>query len=255
MNICIIGAGNMGGAIALGIAKRHPQHQITVTNRTTKKSDRFAGYSNITCSTNNKRATRGADVIILAVKPWAIKNVIAEISDVITAEQTLISVAGGVSLSDLESMLPWSCPLFRVIPNIAAAAGESMTFVTPQNADKKTIDAVVDLFRAIGKVDLIEERLLPAATALCSCGIAYAFRYIRAATQGAVELGLSPDDATRYIIQTLRGAASIIDIEHVHPEAAIDIVTTPGGITIKGLNAMEEKGFSNAVIAGLKASK
>lgn len=255
MNICIIGAGNMGGAIAIGIAQCHPQHQITVTTRSGKRTERFAAYSNITCSTNNKRATRGADIIILAVKPWAIKDVITQISDVITAEQTLISVAGGICLADFKSMLPWSCPIFRVIPNIAASVGESMTFITAMNADEKVTKEVADLFRAIGKVEIIEERLIPAVTALCSCGIAYVFRYIRAATEGAVELGLCPDEASRYIVQTLRGAAEFIEKENIHPEAAIDRVTTPGGITIKGLNAMEECGFSTAVINGLKASK
>ena len=114
---------------------------------------------------------------------------------------------------------------------------------------------VVGIFEALGEVAVVEEKLLPAATALCSCGIAYAFRYIRAAVEGAVELGISPDDALHYVLQTLNGASALLEKEKIHPEAAIDLVTTPGGITIKGLNAMEANGFSAAVIAGIKASK
>ena len=255
MNLCIIGAGNMGGAIALGAAKRFPNYKINVTNRSGKNTERFTQFPNISCYVNNKRATKGADVIILAVKPWVIKDVINEISDVITADQALVSVAGGISLSELEGMLPWTCPLFRVIPNIAASVGESMTFISERNAGKKVMSDIVGIFSALGKVSVIEERLLPAATAVCSCGIAYAFRYIRASVEGAIELGISPCDALDYITQTLVGAAAVINHDKIHPEEAIDRVTTPGGITIKGLNAMEANGFTNAVIAGLKASK
>ena len=245
----------MGGAIALGVAQRFPQHQITVTNRSGNDTIRFADYANIACDTNNKRATRGADIIILAIKPWVMKDVIAEISDVVTADQSIVSVAGGITLTELEGLLPWSCPLFRAIPNIAASVGKSMTFISERNADKKEMANVVGIFEALGEVAVVEEKLLPAATALCSCGIAYAFRYIRAAVEGAVELGISPDDALHYVLQTLNGASALLEKEKIHPEAAIDLVTTPGGITIKGLNAMEANGFSAAVIAGIKASK
>ncbi|MBQ5722120.1 MAG: pyrroline-5-carboxylate reductase, partial [Bacteroidaceae bacterium] len=94
-----------------------------------------------------------------------------------------------------------------------------------------------------------------AGMALASCGIAYAMRYIRAATEGGVELGMYAHEAQQIVAQTLKGAVSLLEANHSHPEAEIDKVTTPGGITIKGLNAMERNGFSNSVIEGLKASK
>ena len=93
-----------------------------------------------------------------------------------------------------------------------------------------------------------------AATALCSCGIAYAMRYVRAATEGGVELGIYPHKAKEYVLATLRGAVELLEATGNNPEVEIDKVTTPGGITIKGLNAMEAHGFTTAVIEGLKAS-
>ncbi|MBR6631322.1 MAG: pyrroline-5-carboxylate reductase, partial [Alistipes sp.] len=99
-----------------------------------------------------------------------------------------------------------------------------------------------------------DEGLIPAGTSLASCGIAYALRYIRAAMEGGVELGFRADDAKRIVMQTLRGAADILAANNSHPEAEIDRVTTPGGLTIKGLNAMEASGFTHSVIEGLRAS-
>ena len=97
------------------------------------------------------------------------------------------------------------------------------------------------------------ERLLPAATTLASCGIAYAMRYVRAAAEGGVELGFRADEATGIVLQTVRGAVELLQAGGEHPEAAIDRVTTPGGVTIRGLNEMEHAGFTSAVIRGLKA--
>ncbi|MEI8087908.1 MAG: pyrroline-5-carboxylate reductase dimerization domain-containing protein, partial [Paludibacter sp.] len=106
----------------------------------------------------------------------------------------------------------------------------------------------------LGKAFLVPETQLNAFMSLSSCGIAYAFRYIRAAMEGGVEMGIYPNVAKEVVIQTLRGAIDLLEANESHPEVEIDKVTTPGGITIKGLNEMEAYGFTNAVIKGLKAS-
>ena len=100
---------------------------------------------------------------------------------------------------------------------------------------------------------LSDEQHLAAGTTLTSCGIAYAMRYIRAASEGGVELGFKADDAKAIVMQTMKGAVELLEASGLHPEAAIDLVTTPGGVTIKGLNEMEHAGFTSAVIRGLKA--
>jgi pyrroline-5-carboxylate reductase len=110
------------------------------------------------------------------------------------------------------------------------------------------------MFAELGKAFLVPESQLNAMMALSSCGIAFAFRYIRAAMEGGVEMGVYPHIAKEAVLQTLKGAVELIEANNSHPEVEIDKVTTPGGITIKGLNEMEAQGFTNAVIKGLKAS-
>ena len=118
----------------------------------------------------------------------------------------------------------------------------------------KTAEAAI-AFGELGDAMWVEERLMGAGMALASCGIAYAMRYVRAATEGGVELGMYARDAQRIVAQTLKGAVALLQANQSHPEQEIDKVTTPGGITIRGLNAMEQAGFTNSVVQGLKASK
>ena len=127
-----------------------------------------------------------------------------------------------------------------------------MTFIVDVEG---TAPLANEIFARTGSVMTIEECLLPAATALASCGIAYAMRYVRASVEGGVELGFRAADAQRIVVATLRGAAALLDRPGTHAEAEIDKVTTPGGLTIRGLNAMEAAGFTPAVLAALRASR
>ena len=137
------------------------------------------------------------------------------------------------------------------MPNTAVSTLRSMTFIVNGNG---RCPLATQAFSLLGEAMEIEEKLLPAATSLASCGIAYALRYIRAAVEGGVELGVRPQLAQKMVLQTLIGAASLLSSPGSHPESEIDKVTTPGGLTIRGLNAMEHSGFTSAVINGLKAS-
>ena len=144
-------------------------------------------------------------------------------------------------------------PFFLVIPNIAIAQLSSMTFIVPVDATTEETDKIIDLFDEMGETLITDEQHLGAGTTLASCGIAYAMRYIRAAAEGGVELGFKADDAKRIVMQTVEGAVKLLEATGLHTEAAIDMVTTPWGVTIKGLNEMEHAGFTSAVIRGLKA--
>ena len=169
-------------------------------------------------------------------------------------KQILIVIAAGVSSASIKEWLGESCPpLFLVIPNIAIAEMASMTFVVPIGATEQAIQTVVGIFDEMGSTLITDEQHLAAGTTLASCGIAYAMRYIRAASEGGVELGFKADDAKAIVMQTMKGAVELLEASGLHPEAAIDLVTTPGGVTIKGLNEMEHAGFTSAVIRGLKA--
>ena len=143
--------------------------------------------------------------------------------------------------------------VYVVIPNIAIAQLCSMNFIVPIKGDENTTEKIKALFDATGLSILTEEKLLGAGTTLASCGIAYAMRYIRAASEGGVELGFKASLARDIVLQTVKGAVSLLQANGNHPEAEIDKVTTPGGLTIRGLNEMEHAGFTSSVIRGLKA--
>lgn len=261
MKIAIIGGGNMGGAIVRGLAASSDimPSDIAVSSPRQATVDALASECpGISTFTDNKAAIKDAEVIILAVKPWVLPSVIDEIAPYVAfRSQCIVSLAAGISLDDMSDMLrrySTDRSLFRVIPNTAMSVGESMTFVCHNEAGAGCVEKVTGIFDRLGTTAVIEERLMGAATALCSCGIAYAMRYVRAATEGAVELGLYPGKARDYILATLKGAVALLEATGNNPETEIDKVTTPGGITIKGLNAMEAHGFTTSVVEGLKAS-
>lgn len=261
MKIGIIGGGNMGGAIAVGLAKsgKFAAGDIIVTDPTPAKLGELASQApGITVSTDNVDATRGTDIVLLAVKPWLLEQVLTSIAPRIDfRSQIIISIAAGVTLDTINSWLSaYSSErtIFRAMPNTAIAIRQSMTFLCHSNASEAQIASVTDIFSALGKAAVIEERLMGAATALCSCGIAYAMRYVRAATEGGVQLGFYASSGKDYVLQTLRGAIELLEATDNNPEVEIDKVTTPGGVTIRGLNAMEANGFTNAVIQGLLQS-
>ena len=262
MKLVIIGAGNIGSAIALGLgsSKAFKASDIYCTDIFPEALNKIKKINaDINVTANNLEAVKSADIVIVAVKPWFVETVINEIKGALDYErQILISTAAGVEFEKLCALLKKDNDklpvIMRLIPNTAIAVKESVNFVSSYNATEEHIDIIKDIFDELGLTVVIDERLMAAGTALASCGIAYAFRYIRAAVEGAVELGLYPELAKKIELQTLRGAITLLETNDSHPEAEIDKVTTPGGITIKGLNAMEEAGFTNTVIKGLKAS-
>ena len=259
MKIAIIGAGAMGGAIAEGLIKGDyvANENITVSDPTIETRKKFSDLG-ITATPSNQLAAQGADVICVVVKPWLVEEVLTGLRDVLDYEhQILVVVAAGVKTEDI---IQWVAkeshmiPLFLCIPNIAIAQLQSMTFLVPSAAAQpQHIEQVKALFDSMGHTLLTDEQHLAAGTTLASCGIAYALRYIRAAAEGGVELGFKADDAKQIVMQTLRGAVELLQATGMHPEQAIDLVTTPGGLTIRGLNEMEHAGFTSSVIRGLKA--
>lgn len=257
MKITIIGGGNMGGAIALGLASndKNNLNDISVIDTSRLKAEQLkAENKKINVFVEDYSALTSSDIVIIAVKPWLVGQVLSEHKNKLNSKQLIVSIAAGISLAQLAEWTHDETPVFRVIPNTAIAIKQSMTFISVSNASKEQENIILEIFNQLGKAEIINENLIPAATSLSSCGIAYAFRYIRAAMEGGVEMGLYPNQSKDIIIQTLRGAIELLEANGSHPEAEIDKVTTAGGITIKGLNEMEHAGFTSAVIKGLKAS-
>lgn len=262
MKVAIIGGGNMGGAIARGLTKGVlvQASDIAVSDITEVNLEKLKTFdSRIHVSTNNADVVKDADLVIFAVKPWLLDQVVAGVKPVLSpSKQIYVSIVAGVPFEHLTEILKTdtvSPVLFRVIPNTAIVLGESMTMVASCNAIPAQEDMVLSIFNEMGKSLLIPERLMTAGTALGSCGTAFALRYIRAAVEAGVEMGFYPHQAQEIVAQTVKGAAELLLQGKGHSEAEIDKVTTPGGITIKGLNELEHAGFTSAVIRGLKACK
>lgn len=262
MKITIIGAGNMGGALACGLAKGSlvDTSDITVSDPDAGKTDALQkAFPEMKAARDNRTAVKGADVVLFAVKPWLLQGVIEEVKGELDYDkQAVVSIAGGIGTKQLcqylernDGELP---SVYYLIPNTAISVMNGMTFITSVCSTPELDGQILEIFKELGDAMLVEERLMDAGMALASCGIAYVMRYIRAATEGGVELGFYAKDAQRVIMQTMKGAVDLLTAGGLHPEMEIDKVTTPGGLTIRGLNAMEEAGFTQSVIKGLRAS-
>jgi len=257
MKIAIIGAGNMGGAIACGLAQGTiiQAKDIVIADPSKEKLNELqTKYPDLSVTTDNKQAAKGAHIVIIAVKPWLIEPVIRTM-DLDAEDQLIVSIAAGISLEQLTQYIGNEATVFRVVPNTAISELTSMTLIASRNANKEQEELLLSLFNEMGLAMLIPESQIAATTALTSCGIAYVFKYIQAAMQAGIEMGLYPKDAMKMVAQSVKGAAEIILNNDTHPSVEIDKVTTPGGITIKGVNELDHAGYTSAIIRAMKASK
>ena len=292
MKITIIGAGNIGGATANGFARSGAitPSDITVTARHTTTLEKFAARGMRT-TTDNCAAVQDADLVLFAVEPWQMEDMIRSLKDALDFErQILVSLAPGIKPEQFlewlaqpgikpeqflewlaqpgikpEQFLEWlaqdgtepSHPqaplpaLAYAIPNIAAEIGESMTYIASVTASDGQTALLKTWFDRIGHSEIVPLDLLLSGTSLASCGIAYALRYLSAAIQGGIKLGLNAEQARDAVCRTVKGAAALLQAHQSDPEEEIHRVTTPNGLTLRGLKAMEEAGFSEAVIRGL----
>lgn len=250
MKLTFIGAGNMGGAIVRGLLRSgaFTPCDIDIISRNKAIARNFADMG-----LNTDPDSLG-DVVIVAVKPWHLGGVSGLIKDY---NGVVISLAASVTIAELKTL--WGEKrIVRVMPNTAAESLAGVSLITAGAAETaiETADLeqlAADIFAPLGATFIMDEALFEPCMALSSCGLAYALRYARASISGAVELGIKPAMGQAIFAAVLRGAATLLE-SGAHPEAEIDKVTTPGGNTIKGLNAMENHGFTTAVIEGLKNS-
>jgi pyrroline-5-carboxylate reductase len=254
--VSIIGCGNIGLSILQGLINNNsfPSGDIIATRRNIEELTYLKEYG-VRLSTDNIKAIKESNLIIIAVKPYNIFNILEDIRDYLNpSEHILISVTAGVTLKQLQEAIGISLPVFRVMPNISASVGKSVSCMSHNGARIDEIESVKNLFNIIGTTMTIDEELMESATILGSCGIAYVLRFIRAMVQGGIQIGFDAKTASIIVNQTVKGAAELLIEKHEHPEFEIDKVTTPRGCTIVGLNEMEHNGFSSSLIKGIVAS-
>lgn len=252
--LAIIGAGNIGMSMAHGLLESGQilAGDLILTRRNLALLDRFQKMG-VTVTSNNLEAVQQAHTIIIAVEPQQVDFVLNEIRSALNQNQhILISVVTGVSMEQIQASIQSEIPIVRAMPNTAISLRQSITCMASSHT--AALELSQTIFNTMGTTVIIEEELMGAATALGACGIAFFLRAIRAASQGGIEIGFNSRQALQIAAQVAKGAASLILENGQHPEAEIDRVTTPRGVTIAGLNQMEHEGFSSAMIKGIVTS-
>ena len=254
LKIAILGGGNLGTSLAKGlvVSKQFSYRDIIITD---KRESRLNQLHNLgfQVTGNNHEAVSKSRIIVISVKPQQFSSLAQEIKQALNREHILVSTVTGITHKEIETSLG-KLPVFRIMPNTALEICESMTCISYHNTSADHESLILNLFEKMGKTLVIPEDLMGAATVVGACGIAFALRFMRAMSQGGIEIGFNSEMSQLIAAQTVKGAAQLIVETSNHPEREIDKVTTPQGITISGLNEMEHQGLSSAVIRGLITS-
>jgi pyrroline-5-carboxylate reductase len=254
LKLAILGGGNLGTSLAKGLiaSGRFTRQDLLITD---KRDARITYLQNqrFQASNDNHQAVKKAQVLVMAVKPQQFLSLAEEIKESLKPGHIIISTITGITHKDIETVLG-KLPVFRIMPNTALEICESMTCISFKNTDESHENLILTMFEKLGKVLVIPEDMMAAATVVGACGIAFALRFMRAMSQGGIEIGFNSEMSQLITAQTVNGAAKLILETNDHPEREIDKVTTPQGITISGLNEMEHQGLSSAVIRGLITS-
>ena len=252
-----IGTGNMGSALARAAARALPPEQLLLSNRTPGKAEVLAGELRCAAAPVHEAAGNGK-YIFLGVKPQMMEEVLSEIAPVLAARTdrfVLVTMAAGLTMERIAAMAGGPYPVIRIMPNTPCAVGEGVIL---WDANAQVTEAEASAFTAAlsgaGVLDRLEERLIDAGSAVAGCGPAFAYLFIEALADGGVACGLPRDKAMSYAAQMAIGAARMVLESGKHPGALKDAVCSPGGSTIAGVRALEERGFRGAAMDAVIAA-
>ncbi len=253
----VIGVGNMGASLVRGIVRAGavPAEKIIVSDPAPGKCEELARELGVRVAPDNVSLARDSDFVVLVLKPWMIGPVVREIEPALTEEQGLVSMATGISLHYISQALTKVKPcLIRVMPNTPAAFGVGALALAAPEADPEKVAVIREVLSAVGRVISVEEPLLDAVTGLSGSGPAFVFVMIEALADGAVAAGLPRAIALELAAQTVLGAATMVLHSGQHPGQLKDMVTTPAGTTIAGLEVLESAGFRGALLRAVRAA-
>lgn len=253
--IGFIGAGNMTATIIDGLVSRFDQinDSIFVTNRSREKLEKLCRENGVNALDTNIQLAKQCDVIVLGIKPNIYPVVLNEISPFINEDQLLVSIAAGITIDEIQGYFSNPQKIIRIMPNVAVSVGEGMLPMSSSpHATQEDIDITTELFSSIGRVDLISEHLMDAATCVSGCSPAFIAQMVEAMADGAVLQGMPREKAYQYAAQTLVGTGLMILKKELHPGPLKDMVTSPGGVTIEGVYSLEKNGFRGIVMEALE---
>ena len=249
-----IGAGAMGGALLKGLltAGRVKPGELVFSDPDPRRQEEMEKLG-VEAALDNAEVMH-SPVVVLAVKPQILRSVLEEIRDYTRPWQLVISIAAGVPLALLEEALHNS-RVIRAMPNAPLLVQAGMTALAPgSRATQEDITLALDLFRAVGRAEVVAETHLDVITALSGSGPAFAAVFLEALADGAVKMGLPRTLAMEFAAQTVLGTARLLLEKNLHPGLLKDLVTSPGGTTIHGLHALEQGAFRAAVISAIESA-
>jgi len=241
--VVVVGVGNIGEALVAGLINRGALKAINVTGTAGHQSSlvRIGNKLGIDITTNNKEAVRGKDIVLIAVKPQNMENVLSDIAKELTANQLVISVAASVTTAFIEERLPKAIPVVRAMPNTPALLNVGMTALCPGvHAKEEHLKTAKAVFDCVGETVFVDENLMDGVTALSASGPAYLYVVIESLAEAGVKLGIPREISTLLTAQTMLGSAQMVLSSKAHPALLKDTVTTPAGCTIDGLMELEE---------------
>ncbi len=249
-----IGCGNMGGALVAAAAKALKKGEIALCDLNTERVaalEKSCGGVGVDLQTLAKES----DFVVLGVKPQALEKTLAPIAEALRSRKdvTVITMAAGVSIAGVRSLIGGEVPVVRIMPNTPATVGEGMILYTTSGVSKENHDKFREYFAFAGKFDQIDESKIDAGSALSGCGPAFVYAFAEALADGAVECGVPRENAILYAAQTLKGAGEML-LTFGHPADLKDAVCSPGGTTIAGVHALEKSAFRGAVMEAVTAA-
>ena len=255
----IIGAGKIGEAILAGSLSKGllTPSDVILSVRTEQHRKNLEDKYNVTAVLRNREVARQSEIILIAVKPRTVFEVLQEIADVISDESVVVSTVAGVTLDSMQKKLARKVALIRTMPNLGVLVGEGMTALAPARfTEESKIQKVKQLFESVGRALVLDEQYMVAVTGLSGSGPAYVYLIIEALTDGGVKMGLPREVSIELAAQTVLGAAKTVLVTGEHPAKLKDQVTTPAGSTIDGLMELEDGGLRVTLIkAVVKATE
>src|SRR5436309_2968890 len=260
--IAILGAGRLGESMLRGFLSSgwRSADELAVTGRREEHLAELREKFGVSADRSNTGAIRGAGLVIIAVKPQDMEAVLEEIAGELQADQTILSVAAGVTTASIEAHLPPGSRVVRAMPNAPALVHEGIAGICGgHDAREEDVALAVDALGHLGAVVRVDEYDMDAVTALSGSGPAYFALLAEAMIEAGLLLGLSREISTRLVVQTMLGTAKLLRDEHIHPVELREAVTSPGGTTIRAIRELENAGvraaFLNAIQAAMERSR
>jgi len=250
-----IGCGNMGKAMIGGIlnAKLVTPESIIVGDLNEKSLSEIALIYDIKTTTDNNEVAKTSDIIVLSIKPNLYQVVIKQIKDQVKQEVIIVTIAAGKGIKGIEEMFGRKLKVVRVMPNTPALVGEGMAAICPNAAvTKEELVQIVNIFESFGKSEIVDEKLMDVVTSVSGSSPAFVYMFIEAMADAAVLDGMPRNQAYKFAAQAVLGSAKMVLETGKHPGVLKDMVCSPGGTTIEGVAALEEKGFRDAVIYAMR---